>query len=394
MSRVSISLAVLLLASAGSGGTAQTCLASSQRLSLRNSMSQHISSDNERGPKSTTIRWRRGDCELRVEAVGDFQVRPDLSAITSVDEGGYLQLEEIDREHDRRLRVTNNGRGLEYRFTVDGANRFDVDRDRWVADMLLAVERRTAMFAKTRVPLLLRQGGPDAVLAETNVMEGDYARRIYYTTMLSSAHLTDDQLDRLLSQAGSAMSSDFERAELLRAVAAQGHMSDRVTRAVIALASNMSSDFEKRRALSAGLESVTTPAARTELFDAASTMSSSYELAELLIAAQKRSLVDSLSSVAFFKAVERLTSDFERHRTLSELVKQHPDSPALLAGILRTSTSISSDFELASLLVEFAHAVPVRGALRELYLKATRSIQSDFEYRRALQALLDQDQRT
>jgi hypothetical protein len=62
--------------------------------------------------------------------------------------------------------------------------------------------------------------------------------------------------------------------------------------------------------------------------------------------------------------------------------------------LLRASTSISSDFELASLLVEFAHAVPVRGELRELYLKATRSISSDFEYRRALQALLEQDQRT
>ena len=123
-------------------------------------------------------------------------------------------------------------------------------------------------------------------------------------------------------------------------------------------------------------------------------MSSSFELAELLIAAQKRSLVDSVTSTAFFKAVDRLTSDFERHRTLSVLVKQHPDSPALLAGILRASSSINSDFELASLLVEFAHAVPVRGELRELYLKATRSIQSDFEYRRALQALLDQDQRT
>jgi hypothetical protein len=92
--------------------------------------------------------------------------------------------------------------------------------------------------------------------------------------------------------------------------------------------------------------------------------------------------------------VEKLSSDFERRRTLSALLKERPDSPAVLAGVLRSSTSISSDFELATLLVEFAGAAQVRGELRELYLKATRSISSDFEYRRALQALLEQDRHT
>jgi len=44
--------------------------------------------------------------------------------------------------------------------------------------------------------------------------------------------------------------------------------------------------------------------------------------------------------------------------------------------------------------VEFAHVTDVRGEMRQLYLKAARSISSDFEYRRALQALLEQDRQT
>jgi hypothetical protein len=374
--------------------TAQPCMISSRRLP-RNGSSQHWnSSDSDRGLSSTTIRWRRGECELRVDARGDFNVRADLSGFTSVDEGGYVQLEERDGDHERRVRITNSGSGLDYRWTLDGGNGFDVDREKWLAGILLAVERRTGMFAKARVPALLRQGGVDAVLEETNQMEGDYARRVYYTLLLTSTKLADPQTERMLRQVGDSMSSDFERSEVLRAVAAQGPMSDRVTRAAIGVAQRMSSDFEKRRSLSAGLESVNSPDARMALFTAASTMSSSFEIAELLIAAQRRSLVDSVSSEAYFKAVSRLSSDFERRRTLSALLKQRPESPALLGGVLKASTSINSDFELASLLVEFAHTVPVRGELRELYLKATRSINSDFEYRRALQALLEQDQRT
>lgn len=373
---------------------AQPCMITNRRLPRAGSSQHWNSSDSDRGMRSTTIRWRRGDCELRVDARGDFTVKPDLSGFTSVDEGGYVQLEERDGDHDRRLRVTNSGRGLEYRWTLDGDNKFDVDRDRWLADILVAIDRRTAMFAKARIPALIRQGGANAVLDETDLMDGDYARRVYYNTLLASARLDDAQLERMLRQTGDSMTSDFERAEVLRAVAAKGPTSDRVTRAMIAVAQRLSSDFEKRRALSAGLESVTTPESRSALFSAASTMSSSFELAELLIAAQRRSLVDSVSGDAYFKAVGRVTSDFERRRTLSALLKQRPESPAVLGGVLRASASINSDFELASLLVEFARTVPVRGELRELYLKATRSIASDFEYRRALQALLEQDQRT
>ena len=103
---------------------------------------------------------------------------------------------------------------------------------------------------------------------------------------------------------------------------------------------------------------------------------------------------DSTSSDAYFRAVGRLSSDYERRRTLSALMKLRPNTPSVLTRVLRSSEFIGSDYELASLLVEFARTVPVRGALREQYLKATRTIGSDYEYRRALQALLEQDRRS
>ena len=372
-----------------SAAQAQACVRSAGR--GRSSSIQNWTSERDGGTKSTVMRWRRGDCELRLDAQGDFTLRTDLTGFQSVDD--YVEMEERDGDHNRKVRVSERAGALEYRWSVDGANGFDVDKDRWLADMLLSIERRSARMAKQRVPALLKQGGVDAVLDETNQMDSDYARRQYYSALLANVRLNEAQAERVLNQAADSMSSDYERAELLKSLAAQGPMTDRLARAVIRVAQRMSSDYEKRRALSAGLAAVNSSESRTAFFTAASSMSSSYELAELLIAAQGRSFVDSLSSDAYFKAVSRLSSDYERRRTLSALLKQRPDSPAILAGVLRASTSISSDFELASLLVEFAGITPVRGELRELYLKATRSISSDFEYRRALQALLEQDRR-
>src|SRR5437867_4335386 len=179
-SRVDLLFVLVLCVTAASGVAAQPCMISNRRLPRAGSSQHWNSTDSDRGMSATTIRWRRGDCELRVDARGDFTVRPDLSGFTSVDDGGYVQLEERDGDHERRVRITSNGGALEYRWTVDGANGFDVDRARWLSDVLIAVERRTAMFAKSRVPLLLRQGGANAVLDETDQMDGDYARRVYY----------------------------------------------------------------------------------------------------------------------------------------------------------------------------------------------------------------------
>jgi hypothetical protein len=373
---------------------AQGCISASSRSSGQVRGSTSISSHDDDDEQRLQIRWRSGTCELRVSARGKFSVRADLSAITSITDGGYVEIEEIEGRRDRMVRITSDRSGaLQYRWTVGGDNGFDVNREQWLADILLAIERRTAMFAKSRVPELIRQGGPRAVLDETDRMDGDYARRTYFTILLANARLDEGMLERMLRQAGD-MSSDYERSEVVRAVAKNGPMTDRVTRAAIAVATRMSSDYEKRRALSAGLESVNTLEARNALFTAASTMSSNYELAELLIAAQQRSMVDSLTRLSYFRAVDRLQSDYEHRRTLSALLKSRPTSLAVLSDVLRSSEFIDSDYELASLLVEFSKLVPVRGELRTLYLKAARSLSSDHEYRRALQALLEQDKAT
>ncbi|HJQ19948.1 MAG TPA: hypothetical protein VJ867_06320 [Gemmatimonadaceae bacterium] len=369
---------------------AQACITG--RLAQRGTIQNWTSHISDSGNQTTTIRTQRGNCELRLDARGDFSMRPDLKAFDRV--GDYVEVEERDGDKSRRVRVTSRGGVLEYRWTVDGVNGFDVDRDQWLADMLLAVERLTGTMAKPRVAAMLQQGGVNAVLDETARLATDYAKRMYFIELFADAKLNDDQVERVLGQAADSMSSDYERAELIRMLATRGKMNDRLARGVIRVADRMSSDYEKRRALSAAIDAVSTPEARTALFRTASSMSSSYELAELLIAAEARSFVDTVSAGAYFTAVDRVTSDYERHRTLSALLKQHPTSPDILAGVLRASTSITSDFELASLLVEFAGTTPVRGELRELYLKATRAITSDFEYRRALQALLEQDRRT
>ena len=76
------------------------------------------------------------------------------------------------------------------------------------------------MFAKWRVPELIRSGGASAVLDETDRMQSDYARKTYFATLLGLTRVEDAPLERMLRQT-ELMSSDYERAGVLRAVAAK-----------------------------------------------------------------------------------------------------------------------------------------------------------------------------
>src|SRR5688572_3511913 len=105
----------------------------------------------EDGPK-IEARIRRGPCEVRLDAEGPFTVRGDLSAFLRVDDGGFVELSEKHDGDTRSVRITSEQGRLDLRFSGD----FDLDRSRWLAAMLLAIERHTAMFVAVRVPALLR----------------------------------------------------------------------------------------------------------------------------------------------------------------------------------------------------------------------------------------------
>ena len=350
-----------------------------------------INNDGDNGNANRTIQISDGDCELMMRSRGDVTVTPALDDITAVAPGGWVEVEERSGDTVRRLEIRQNGGTLDRRWSLNGdADRFDVDKRAWLSGMLIAMERRTGAFAKTRIPALLKEGGADAVLREVPLLEGDYPRSLYLMTLLEQPSVDDRVIDLALSTAGSAMSSDYERGRVLQAVAARRTaMSDRVAAAFVSAASKMSSDYEKRRALSAAISSGAAAHVRPALYEAATTISSDYERSELLIAAERAGGVVGADRDPFFRAVGRFSSDYERRRTLSTLLAEHPKDVDVLRGILQASNAMSSDYDRAELLLAFAHAVPLEGDLRDAFVAASKHIQSDYEYRRVLQAVVN-----
>src|SRR3989441_2774139 len=120
--------------------------------------------------------------------------------------------------------------------------------------------------------------------------------------------------------------------------------------------------------------------------DAGRTITSNYELAELLIAVSQTQPLTERMQAGFVSAARSIGSDYERHRVLTAALSRPGLTPAMEAAIL-DAAEIDSDYELASLLIEVNHARPIDDVVRPAFFKAANTLQSDFEHRRVLSAI-------
>lgn len=121
---------------------------------------------------------------------------------------------------------------------------------------------------------------------------------------------------------------------------------------------------------------------------AAQTISSDYELAELLIAVSKSQPLTARMQAGFVTAAKTISSDYERHRVLTAALSRPGLTPAAQAALLDAAAGIGSDYELATLLLELNAARPIDDAVRPAFFVAAKSLASDYEHRRVLSAVV------
>jgi beta-lactamase regulating signal transducer with metallopeptidase domain len=121
---------------------------------------------------------------------------------------------------------------------------------------------------------------------------------------------------------------------------------------------------------------------------AAQTISSDYELAELLISVAQTQTLTERMQAGFVAASRTLSSDYERHRVLRAALSRPSLTASLENAMLEAASEMSSDYELATLLIEVNEVRPIDDAVRPAFFKAANSLESDYEHRRVLSAVV------
>lgn len=313
----------------------------------------------------SVTRWEHSDTDIdlkrRLEIRGKAEFTDDYTDVKDVASGGWVIIEEHRGGQSHRYEVRRDPAGqLTRAFFVNGSARpLDDSARAWLAKFVLDAVRQGGIDAEKRVRTLLNQRGVAGVLSEIGQINGDYGKRIYYQHLLKQTNLDATQLRDALRQMARDISSDYEQAQLLIAVAP----------------------------MLAGKETAIQP-----FFDAVATIHSDYERSQVIKKLVKDGTPSSALLVLAASATKSISSDYERRGVLTALARTKNQSEEVLRLLLESATEMSSDYEKATFLVEVSNVYTGDTRLRSEFLKAVESIKSDYERGRVLSTLLKNKQ--
>jgi len=356
------------------------------------SVNIHNDSDDSR-TKRTTVKFSSGDCTLELRADGDFTLRPDLSDIATLERGGSVIVEEREGRTSRRVEFRSNGSGLERVYYVNGQRSdWSPEARAWLATTLLAVERRTAFSASTRVPQILQARGPNGVLEEVSLMPSDYAKAAYLAVLLKQENNLDaGTLTRIVQQVTREMTSDYYLAEVFTKVGLQRRADEGTWRAFADAAAGMKSDYYKAQVISKVLtrEQLDDRTVAT-LLKATATINSDYYQAETLKTMSRKYAVTPQTRTYYLAALNRIGSDYYRAEVLGLLSTGEPLDATTTSATLKSISEMKSDYYKSEALSKVVKRGRLDSSSRSDYFAAIRSIDSDYYKHAALDAALSE----
>ena len=318
---------------------------------------QHVTSTNtDAKGRSMKLEMSRPGCKIDARTEGRLEFNADFTDITSVGSGGFFRVDVTDNGVRRQLEITQSGGSLARKWRVDGREQpYDQAARAWFTALLIELDRKTAIGVDVRLPHLMRQGGVDAVLAETALMTGDHARGVYYTRLAKAATLSTPQITGILDQAARLTASDHYAHALIEAFAGKGVSDDAQRAAIAKLIDTMDSDHYRAASV------------------------------EALVGAPPI----SASEVDFLvRMIPKMDSDHYQLQVLSKVMKAGQLTPPQQALLTDATASIESDHYAAEFLKILAGAGPMAPPVRRAFATAVGRIESDHYAAEVLKTLI------
>ena len=358
------------------------------------SSSTSNSHTDDNGLRTWTATWSRGACSIEARSSGTVRFNADATAIEGISSSGYFEVSERIGDTLRRVRVDSGSNGqLTYTYKLNGSQQeFDATARAWFSNLLVRLERVTGFAADTRVPALLRKGGPQAVLDEITQLESDYVRQVYFTKLFENATLPAPMLVKALDQARNEISTDYSLAQVLLTIAEKYDLKEEAQRvAFLNAASKLRTDYEHSRVL---IQLLKRPDLSPQLvrgaLESAKTIHTDYEKSRILTTLAGLNSFDESEISTYLDLTGSISTDYEHSRSLMALMEHHKLSTAAVTQILKSASTINTDYEKSRVLLALSGSNSFDEKQIATYLTLVDSIGTDYERSRTLLALMQQ----
>ncbi len=353
-----------------------------------------VNSHSDGGYRIWTATWSGSGCSIEARSSGEVRFTPEANAIESISSGGYFEINQRTGDSLRRVRVEPGSSGqLNYDYSVNGSkHEFDAEGRAWLSKLLLQLERATGLSAATRVPALLKQGGPEAVLKEITELQSDYVRQVYFTKLFENATLPAPLLVRALNQAREEIDTDYSLAQVLLTIAQRYDLNDEAQRiAFLNGANKLGTDYEHARVLIELLKRPNlSPQIVSGTLESAKHIGTDYEKSRILTTLAGLSTFDQSEVSSYLDLASSIGTDYEHSRSLMALMDHQKLSPEATSQVLRSASSIGTDYEKSRILLALSQSHNFDEKQIATYLTLVDSVGTDYERSRDLIALMQQ----
>jgi beta-lactamase regulating signal transducer with metallopeptidase domain len=216
-----------------------------------------------------------------------------------------------------------------------------------------------------------------------NTISSDHDRRRVLAKAIADAG-SDSGVMTLAARAAAKMSSDHDKAEVLKQMPFDALMKDAGAReAILRAASTIQSDHDKSRVLERIVETqAASPEAVPEILRVAEGMQSDSDKSRLLGQLPGEAIAGDPARGSYFAAVRTIQGDSDRARVLTGFLRRAELNPEVLDEVCNSVQGMSSDHEKANVLAAAGSSLP------PACFAAVRTISSDHDKRRVLERVL------
>lgn len=367
---------------------------------------------------TTTIRTNDETGNLRLQTKGEITFTDDETMIKSISGNGFVKF----KKNGNKVEVAPDNTG-ELIYTVnDGIPRkTPSDLDKKLIARAIKEMINVGFDAKNRVRRIYDKGGSNAVLTAIDDLKNDYVKSTYFEHLIAETKLTGDEMTNVARKIGEDVSSDFEKAKVLKKISATYLNNEQTTDAYLQAINTISSDFEKANALKVIIDQPLTPAQYAQVVNITGNINSDFEKAGVLKQLVSHGTPGENNMNTFLEVTHNIGSDFEEANVLKEIVKQGVPTGSSFNRFLDVTGDISSDFEKANVMkelakanitlednwlsfikitekinsdndksnvmVEIAKRMPKSEKVKDAYMLSAKTISSDFDYGNAVKAV-------
>ncbi|GJL90466.1 hypothetical protein [Hyphococcus sp.] len=389
------------------------------------SVSAEINMDDGEGVRQI-VNGDKGSFSLRKDGLaikatwrGEYELSADGNDIASLEH--KLEISRDENGATEKVVFEDDNDEVKHTYYRNGDKQSESDESRAAASALLvAYLEASGAKAKERVAIILREGGPDAVINKIGDVASDHARLRYVTELTEQTELTPGVMQSLLAtiksfegdhdirsaldailkyetvqpaqmplflEAARRIEGDYDLRRLIESVSEKPLNEDAVSLAV-ELMQQLESDHDLRRAGEALLtqDALSDSAAARLLNTIGDRIESDHDLRLLLGQTTKFLLRGEEPSAAWIKAFGSIESDHDQRLALEDAAKIKGAPEDVTLALINATATIESGHDRRLALETFADRAKTDQALLDAYKASARGIESDSDRERAFNA--------